>query len=136
MERGSTVNERFEQGWELLKQIHAQAGERTIASFADIAPDLGRYIVEFAYGDIYRRAGLDLKQRQLLTIACLVALGDTGPELSVHLNTALNVGLTAQAIVEAILHCIPYVGFPRVMNAMTIAKEVLEARAAGGQGER
>jgi 4-carboxymuconolactone decarboxylase len=136
-ERGAfRVSERFERGWELLKQIHAQAGERTIAGFDEIAPDLGRYIVEFAYGDIYRRPGLDLKQRQLLTIACLVALGDTGPELAVHLKTALNVGLTPQEVVEAILHCIPYVGFPRVMNAMTIAKQVLESRGDSGQGER
>ncbi|TDY37495.1 4-carboxymuconolactone decarboxylase [Alicyclobacillus sacchari] len=103
-------------------------GERTIASFQDIAPDLGKYIIEFAYGDIYSRPGLDLKQRQLLTITCLTTQGDCEPELSVHINTGLNVGLTQTEIIEAILHCIPYVGFPRVMNAMTIAKKVFSER--------
>lgn len=122
------MNDRFEQGWELLRRIHEQGGERTIASYRDIAPDLGKYIIEFAYGDIYSRAGLDLKQRQLLTIACLTTLGDCDPELSVHINTGLNVGLTRIEIVEALLHCIPYIGFPRVMNAMTIAKKVFSER--------
>lgn len=122
------MNERFEQGWNLLKSIHEEGGEQTIASFQGISPDLGKYIIEFAYGDIYSRPGLDLKQRQLLTIACLTTQGDCKPELSVHINTGLNVGLTENEIVEALLHCIPYVGFPRVMNAITIAKEVFDKR--------
>ncbi|MCL6548010.1 MAG: carboxymuconolactone decarboxylase family protein [Alicyclobacillus sp.] len=128
------MNERFERGWELLKAIHEEGGEGTIASFQDIAPDLGKYIIEFAYGDIYSRPGLDLKQRQLLTIACLTTQGNCEPELAVHINTCLNVGLTRLEIVEAMLHCIPYVGFPRVMNAITVAKRVFSQRS-GDTGE-
>lgn len=119
------MEDRFERGWELLRRIHEEGGERAIAFFQGVAPDLARYIIEFAYGDIYSRPGLDLKQRQLLTLACLVTQGDCEPELAVHLQTALNVGLTRDEVAEAILHCIPYVGFPRVMNAMTIARRVL-----------
>lgn len=124
------MSERFERGLELLQRIHQEGGERTLAAFGDVAPDLGKYIVEFAYGDIYSRPGLDLKQRQLLTIACLVTQGDCAAELSVHINTGLNVGLSQAEILESMLHCIPYVGFPRVMNAVATAKTVFDASAA------
>lgn len=56
------MSELFGQGCELLKSIHEEREERTIASFQDIAPDLGKYIIEFAYEDIYSRPGLNLKQ--------------------------------------------------------------------------
>jgi 4-carboxymuconolactone decarboxylase len=59
----STIeSERFRRGWERLTEVDAEGGQRVIESLQDIAPDLGRYIVEFAFGDIYSRPVLDLKQ--------------------------------------------------------------------------
>ena len=63
-------------------------------------------MVEFAYGDIYRRPALDLRQRQLVTISARTTLGGAEPQLEVRINAALNVGLTAQEVVEALLHCL------------------------------
>jgi 4-carboxymuconolactone decarboxylase len=123
-------SERFERGWQRLMEVDAEGGERVIESLEDVAPDLGRYVVEFAFGDIYRRPGLDLRQRELITISSLTTLGGVEPQLEVHVNAALNVGLTAQEVVEAILHCIPYTGFPRVLNAIFVAKHVFEERGA------
>lgn len=122
------AGERFERGWERLMEVDAAGGERVIESLQDIAPDLGRYVVEFAFGDIYQRGVLDLRQRQLVTISALTTLGGTEPQLEVHINAGLNVGLAAREIVEAILHCIPYTGFPRVLNAIFVAKRVFAER--------
>jgi 4-carboxymuconolactone decarboxylase len=88
----------------------------------------GRYVVEFAYGEIYQRPVLDLRQRQLVTISALTTLGGAEPQLEVHVNAGLNVGLTGREIVEAILLCIPDTGFPRVLNAIFVAKRVFEER--------
>ena len=121
-------SERFQRGWKRLMEIDADGGKRVIESLRDVAPDLGRYVVEFAFGEIYQRPVLDLRQRQLVTLAALTTLGGAEPQLEVHINASLNVGLTAAEIVEAILHCIPYTGFPRVLNAIFVAKRVFEQR--------
>jgi 4-carboxymuconolactone decarboxylase len=122
-------SERFQRGWQRLLEVDAEGGERVVESLKDVAPDLGRYVVEFAYGEIYQRPALDLRQRQLVTISALTTLGGAEPQLEVHVNAGLNVGLTAREVVEAILHCIPYTGFPRVLNAIFVAKRVFEERA-------
>lgn len=93
----------------------------------DIAPDVGKYIIEFAYGDIYSRSGLTNKQRALITISSLVTQG-TEPQLELHINTGLTAGLTPTEIVEGITQLIPYTGFPRVLNALTVAKKVFAMR--------
>jgi 4-carboxymuconolactone decarboxylase len=121
-------SERFRRGWDRLREVDADVGERVIESLQGIAPDLGRYVIEFAYGDIYMRPMLDLRQRQLVTISALTTLGGAEAQLEVHVNAGLNVGLTTREIVEAIMHCIPYVGFPRVLNAIFVAKRVFDER--------
>jgi 4-carboxymuconolactone decarboxylase len=120
--------ERYERGWDKLKEIDGEVGENVIESLKEIAPDLGKYVIEFAFGDIYSRDTLSLKQRQLVTIASLTTQGGCEPQLEVHINAALNVGLTQNEIVEAIIHCVPYVGFPRVLNGVNVAKKVFANR--------
>ena len=122
------LDERYRRGWQRLMEVDAEGGERVIDSLKDVAPDLGRYVVEFAFGEIYQRSGLDLRQRLLVTISALTTLGGAEPQLEVHINAGLNVGLTAHEVVEAILHCIPYTGFPRVLNAMFVARRAFEQR--------
>lgn len=94
-------------------------------SFEDIAPDLSRYVVEFAFGNIYSRPGLSNKQKVLTTITALVAQGK--PQIGMHVKTGLSVGLTPEEIVGCIVHLIPYVGFPSVLNALNVTKEVFKA---------
>ena len=127
---------RFEKGSEALAAIDGKGGQAVIDSLQDIAPDLGRWIVEFAFGDIYTRKGLDLQQRELVTIGSLVTQGDTAPQLAVHIQGALNVGLSKEAVVEAILQCAPYVGFPRVINAINVARTVFEREPEGSDKPR
>jgi 4-carboxymuconolactone decarboxylase len=119
---------RFDRGWERLMELEGDGGRHVIDSLKDVAPDIARYVVEFAFGDIYSRPALDLRQRQLVTIAALTTLGGAEPQLEVHIDGALNIGLSAADIVEAIIHCTIYAGFPRALNAVFAAERVFERR--------
>ena len=121
-------NQRYVQGLAKLTEIDGEAGEKVIRSLADICPDLGKYIIEYPFGDIYQREGLDLKTRELATVAALTALGHCQPQLNVHINGALNVGCTPQEIVEVILQMSVYAGFPAALNGMFVAKTVFSER--------
>ena len=122
------MKSRFETGWDRLKQVDGQAGEAVIESLQDIAPDLGRYVIEFPFGDVYSRPGLDLKTRELVTVAALTAMGNCQPQLRVHINGALNVGCNKEEIVETIIQMAVYAGFPSALNGMAALKEVVSAR--------
>ena len=121
---------RFERGRRKLDEVDGEAGKRVIEGLADVAPDLGRYIVEFAFGDIYSRPGLDLRSRQVATVAALAALGGCEAQLKVHVNAALNVGLTREEIVETIMQMAVYAGFPAALNGIAVAREVFAERDA------
>ncbi|MCE5286316.1 MAG: carboxymuconolactone decarboxylase family protein [Pelosinus sp.] len=99
-----------------------------IAALSDVAPDLGKYIIEFAFGDIYCREDLNLEEREMVTLASLLTLGGCENQLDVHINGALNVGITPKRIVGIVVQCIPYTGFPRVLNAVGVAKRVFKDR--------
>lgn len=124
----SEADSRRELGWTLLKQITGSKGEQTIEKLQEFSPDLCELIISFAYGDIYSRDGLDLKQRMIVTLTTLITMGGCDKELEVHVGSALNVGLTAKEIVEIMLHCVPYIGFPKVMNAIHLARVVFESK--------
>ncbi len=93
-----------------------------------IAPDLAKYTIEFPFGDIYQRPGLDLKSREIAIVAALTALGSCLPQLNVHIHGALNVGCQPEEIVEVIIQMAVYAGFPAALNAMFVAKEVFLSR--------
>jgi 4-carboxymuconolactone decarboxylase len=119
---------RFEKGLKRLSEVDGNAGENVIKALDDIAPDLGKYIVEFAFGDIYCRENLNLQEREMITLSSLMTLGGCENQLDVHINGALNVGIVPQKIIEIFIQCIPYTGFPRVLNAVGVAKKVFMSR--------
>jgi 4-carboxymuconolactone decarboxylase len=121
-------SDRFERGLAKLREIDGEAGERVIEALKDIAPDLARYMIEFPFGDIYQRPGLDLHSREMATVAALTALGTAQPQLKVHIHGALNVGCTRTEIVEIIIQMAVYAGFPAALNGMFAAKEVFAER--------
>ena len=121
---------RYERGLRALSDIDGQAGENVIASLADIAPDFARYVIEFPFGDIYSRPGLDLRAREIATIAALTAMGNAAPQLKVHIEAGLNVGLTRAEITEIIMQMAVYAGFPAALNGLFAAKEVFAHRDA------
>jgi 4-carboxymuconolactone decarboxylase len=121
---------RFARGWNNLKEIDGEAGQRVIDALEPIAPDFGRLLVEFGFGDIYSRPQLDLKSREIATIAALAAIGHAQPQLKVHIEGALNVGCTREEIVEVFMQMALYAGFPAALNALFAAREVFEQRDA------
>ena len=126
-------SERFQRGWQRLREVDGEAGERVVAALADIAPDFATYLVEFPFGDIYSRPGLDLKAREVAVVAALTALGNAAPQLKVHIHGALNVGCTRQEVVEVIMQMAVYAGFPAALNGLFAAKEVFAERDAAGK---
>jgi 4-carboxymuconolactone decarboxylase len=132
----NTNSVRFTDGLEKLKEIDGEAGEQVIDSLKDIAPDLARYVIEFPFGDIYQRPGLDLRSRELATVAALTALGNARPQLKVHLHGALNVGCTRTELVELIMQMAVYAGFPAALNGMLAAKEVFFERDSKGSSDK
>ena len=117
-------SERFITGQEMLQKVDGKGGDAVIESLQDIAPDFARYLIEFPFGDIYSRLGLDLRSREIATVAALTALGNATPQLKVHIGAALHVGLTQDEIVEVIMQMAVYAGFPAALNGLFAAKEV------------
>src|SRR5690625_3270071 len=125
-------SEKYEKGIEKLKELTLPEGDSPTGhmdigeGFKDIAPDLQRLVVEFAFGDIYARPGIDNKQKVLTTISALVAQGT--PQIEMHVKTGIAVGLTPEEIVGCIMHLIPYTGFPRALNALKAAQKVFNEK--------
>ena len=129
-------SDRFTSGLAKLKEVDGEAGEHVIDALKDIAPDLARYTIEFPFGDIYQRPGLDLRSREIAAVAALTALGTAQPQLKVHIQGALNVGCTRTEVVEVIIQMTVYAGFPAALNGMFAAKEVFVERDTGGISDK
>lgn len=127
-EQSSTRDERFAHGLQVLRKVDGEAGQRVVDSLADISPELGHQVVAWAFGEIYDRPGLAPRDRQLVTLGMLTALGGCEAQLDVHVNAALNVGLTPEEITEALLHSAVYCGMPKALNATFAAKKVFAER--------
>lgn len=122
-------SKRYETGLAMLDRIDGSAGHAVVESLKDIAPDFATYLIEFPFGDIYSRPGLDLKSREIAVVAALTALGNASPQLKVHIGAALNVGCTREEIVEVIIQMAVYAGFPAALNGLAAAKEIFEKHA-------
>lgn len=124
------TSDRYQKGIDKIQELTQSPDDNPTgfmdigAGFKDIAPDLEKYVVEFAFGDIYSRPGLDNKQKVLATITALVAQGK--PQIEMHIKTGLSVGLTPEEIVGCIIHLIAYVGFPSALNALKVAQKVFK----------
>lgn len=121
-----------ELGLEKLKEVDGEGGEKAIESLKDICPDLGKFVVEFAFGKVMSRPGLDLRSGETATVAALTALGTARPQPMVHINGALNVGCTREEVVETTLQMSVYAGFPAALNGMFAAREVFAERDRKG----
>lgn len=120
--------ERHARGERTIAKITGSEGKKVVDSLRDMAPELGDWIVDFAYGDVFSRPGVSLCTRELATISALTALGNAQPQLKVHIEGALNVGCKPEEIVEIIIQMAVYAGFPSALNGISAAREVFTKR--------
>lgn len=123
-----TEDSRHTLGVATLGTITGGTGSAVVEGLKNIAPDLAEWIISFSYGDVLSRPGLDMRSRQLATVAALTAMGTAVPQLRVHINGALNVGCQATEIIEVILQMAVFAGFPAAINALNVAREVFRER--------
>ncbi|MDN6885574.1 carboxymuconolactone decarboxylase family protein [Variovorax sp. CAN2819] len=126
-DQGHDDNLRYARGLAKLHEIDGEGGVKVVESLAGIAPDFARLLIEFPFGDIYSRPGLDLRSREIAVVAALTALGNAAPQLKVHIQGALNVGVTRDEVVEVIMQMAVYAGFPAALNGLFAARDVFAA---------
>ena len=120
----TTPETRFEKGYAVQKAI---VGERLEKMYADSPADqihIQRYLSANCFGDYVARAGIDLPTRELLTFSMLLALGGCEPQLKGHVQANLTVGNDKERLLSVVTQLIPYVGYPRALNAIRCLNEV------------
>jgi 4-carboxymuconolactone decarboxylase len=125
-------DERYQRGIAQLEKMSGSAVQAMVENIQALSPDLARLTVEFPYGDVVSRPGLDLRTRQIATVAALTALGNAPVQLRAHIDMALNAGCTRDELKEVIIQMAVYAGFPAALNGMAEALEVFQARDGTG----
>ncbi len=118
--------ERRARGRQALREIHGAVGEEVVARLGRIAPDFADHLVDYAFGDVYARPGLDRRSRQIATVAALAALGNAEQQLKWHIRGALNIGISRDEVIEILIQMGVYGGFPAAVRALTAAGELFE----------
>jgi len=119
-------SKKYQKGWDKLNEISPGAADRTVASLNDIAPDMVNYLMEFVFGEISSRPGLDMRAREITAVAALTALGTAPTQLKVHIKGALNCGCNREEVTEVIMQTLVYAGFPAALTGLRLAKECFE----------
>lgn len=118
--------DKYKKGLEKLEEISPGAAARTKASLDDVAPDMVRYLMEFVFGEISSRPGLDMRAREITAVAALTALGTAPNQLKVHIKGALTCGCTREEVIEVLIQTLVYAGFPAALTGLRLAKEVFK----------
>jgi 4-carboxymuconolactone decarboxylase len=122
MSEDSHDDENFRRGAAVLARISPEGAQPPWVTFADVAPLLGRQ-TGYAFGTIMVRPGLDLRTRELATVAMLSVLGGCDAQVAYHVGGALRAGATAPEVVEVLTQVSVYAGIPRALNAAAAARK-------------
>lgn len=128
----STVTEatRFDDGFKVQGEIF---GTEHIAAMHKNSPanqkHIANYLSEFCFGDTYTRNGLDLQMRELITLCAISTIGGAEPQVKAHVQANLNVGNDKELMLDAVTQCLPYIGFPRTLNAIACINQIIPANA-------
>ena len=126
IESQSTVTEstRFDKGLETQVSIF---GDAILAAHSNAAPNqkhIQNFLSANCFGDFYTRKGLNMKERELLTFIMIVSLGGAEPQAIAHANANIKMGNSKDMLLEAVTQCLPYIGYPRTLNAITIINNI------------
>jgi 4-carboxymuconolactone decarboxylase len=127
VESQKQVNEenRFDEGLKVQKTIFGDLIDQMHKNAPENQKHIQNYLSTFCFGDFYTRSGLDLKTRELLTLCIVSALGGCEGQVKAHINGNLKVGNDKNTMLEAITQCLPYMGFPRTLNALACINELI-----------
>lgn len=120
-----TEETRFDEGLKIQKSIFGDIIDQMHKNAPENQKHIQNYLSAFCFGDIYTRGALDLKTRELLTLCILSALGGCESQVKSHVFGNLNVGNDKKIMLEAVTQCLPYIGFPRALNAISCINEVI-----------
>jgi len=124
------MNEKFARGEKIMRQVDGdKVVDHLLDRYEKIAPEFTKYLVEFAFGEIYAREG-DVRHREIVAISSLATMGGCDAQLETHVHGAFNVGLTESEVVEVIMTLIPFIGFPKALNAIAVLKRVVDKRSS------
>ncbi|MFT9847520.1 carboxymuconolactone decarboxylase family protein [Aneurinibacillus sp. REN35] len=115
-------NSRYQRGLEVFKKMTGTEGTQIIEQLQALYPDMADLIITNAFHDIYTREGLNLQQREIVTLSSLITQGATD-QLPVHVRAALNIGLMPKEIIEIVIQCAVYAGFPKALSAFHVVME-------------
>jgi 4-carboxymuconolactone decarboxylase len=120
------MSDRYRRGLDVAEKLAADKLAHFVKSgVAEVAPDFARMVIEFAFGDLYSRDGLDLKSRELIAIAALAVSGNAGPQLRVHVESAESAGISKVEIIEVLMQISLYAGVPAALNALADCHDLL-----------
>jgi 4-carboxymuconolactone decarboxylase len=123
------ADDRLARGEALLKAMHGARGEAAMESLRDVAPELADLVATHAFADLYDRPGLELKTRQICTVAALIVMADAPAQLEVHMRAALRLGWTRAELVELVMQMSAYAGFPAALKAVAALRAALIMQA-------
>ena len=121
------IQSRRRKGHQKGREMLKGRWNRVVSALEQANPEFANYVVEFAYGEVYTRPGLDMRSRELVAITCLTIQG-LKPQLQTHILAALNVGVTQEELVEVFIHLALYVGFPVALFGLKTAREVFDRK--------
>lgn len=120
------TSDRLTKAFALLEQLESGAPARVSSNLEAFHPDAAEILLGFAFTDVVARNGIDLKTREMMTVAMLSAMGTAAGQLEFHIRAAMNNGVSRSEIVEIILQVSVYAGIPAAMNAIAEAKKAFE----------
>lgn len=133
MAQAATTEERSERGAEVIRSLNNGEGQPTLEAMREEFPFLAEATEAYALGDVWSRTGLDDRTRQLVAVATMAALGESGM-MRVHAGYALNIGVTEDELKEVIYMVTVPAGFPRAIAASQVLSELFEEqRTATGE---
>lgn len=116
-----------EYGKQIMNTLEEGLADKVIGRLSELDEDLPKLITDYAFGAVVGREGLDLKTREMLTVASLISLGNAMPQLQLHMRAALNVGVTPKELLEVVIQMAVYAGIPACMNGLTAYREAIDA---------
>lgn len=115
---------RLEKGIEVQKEIFGGIIDTMRMNAPEDMKFIQDYLSAYCFGDTYTRNGLDLRTRELLTFVSLISLGGCDPQVKAHVAGNLAVGNGRSILINTVNQCLPYIGFPKALNAITAIDEI------------